>query len=74
MIGILLAISMIGPPIEYVISCRHVDVPIEEGGGTYCRFPNGDIAKQNCEGSTNEGTENCVLGHVPRIPTGPGRN
>jgi hypothetical protein len=71
MIAILLAISMTGPPTEnYVIHCRYVAVPFEEGGGTYCTFPNGDNAKQNCEDPTNDGTENCVLGHVPK---GPGR-
>jgi hypothetical protein len=72
MIGILLALNMTAIQAdEYVISCRFIASEVEQWSGTYCTFPNGDIAKQNCE-EGNEGTENCVLGHV--IPTDPGRN
>lgn len=67
-IAILLAVSVIVPPIgEYIIDCRNIAVPTEQGGGVYCTFPNGDIAKQLCEDPANEGTENCVLGHVPKV-------
>ena len=69
MIAILLAMSLINPQIEYVINCRDIAAPPERiaDGGIYCTFPNGDIAKQLCEDPANEGTENCVLGHVPRV-------